>query len=165
MTPNRSDICAVLRSEILDGKYDGYARFPSEPSLARRFGVSRSTITRALDRLKHDGLLVSRKGSGSRVRFERLGGSRCIGILVPGPESNDFYAGIVKGAQAKCRELGYEPLLRRVTAADARCASGAMQRLSRGNSSADMLTESCFSRLRRIWTSTSSSWRRWTRLA
>lgn len=62
--------------------------------------------------------MVSRKGSGSRVRFERLGGSRCIGILVPGPESNDFYAGIVKGAQAKCRELGYEPLLRRVTAAD-----------------------------------------------
>ena len=118
MTPNRSDICAVLRSEILNGKYDGYARFPSEPLLARRFGVSRSTITRALDRLKQDGLLVSRKGSGSRVRFERLGGSRCIGILVPGPESNDFYAGIVKGAQAKCRELGYEPLLRRVTAAD-----------------------------------------------
>lgn len=118
MAPNRSDICAVLRSEILDGKYDGGVRFPSEPALARRFGVSRSTVTRVLDRFKQEGFLVSRKGSGSRVRFEKLGGSHCIGILVPGPESNDFYAGIVKGAQAKCRELGYEPLLRRVTAAD-----------------------------------------------
>lgn len=118
MTTGTTDIGAVLRSEILDGKFNGGARFPSEPALARRFGVSRSTITRALDRLKHDGLIVSRKGSGSRVRFEKLGGSRCIGILVPGPESNDFYAGIVKGAQEKCRELRYEPLLRRVTAAD-----------------------------------------------
>ena len=117
MTP-RQDICVVLRSEILDGKYDGAARFPSEPALARRFGVSRSTVTRALDTLKHDGLLVSRKGSGSRVRFEKLGGSRRIGLLVPGPDSNLFYAGIVKGAVEKCRELGYEPLIRRVTGAD-----------------------------------------------
>ena len=111
-------MCAVLRSEILDGKYDGGVRFPSEPALARRFGVSRSTVTRVLDRFKQEGFLVSRKGSGSRVRFEKLGGSRCIGLLVPGPESNLFYAGIIKGAVEKCRELGYEPLLRRVTAAD-----------------------------------------------
>ena len=107
-----------MRSEILDGKYDGGVRFPSEPALARRFGVSRSTVTRALDRLKQEGLIVSRKGSGVRVRFERLGGSRCIGLLVPGPESNRFYAGIVRGAEEKCRELGYEPLVRRVKAAD-----------------------------------------------
>ena len=118
MTSGKVDICVVLRSEILDGKYDGIARFPSEPALARRFGVSRSTVTRALDRLKLEGLLVSRKGSGSRVRFEKLGGSRRIGLLVPGPESNRFYAGIIQGAVSKCRELGYEPLIRRVTAAD-----------------------------------------------
>jgi len=118
VTSSKVDICVVLRSEILDGKYDGAARFPSEPALARRFGVSRSTVTRALDTLKHDGLLVSRKGSGSRVRFEKLGGSRCIGLLVPGPESNLFYAGIISGAVDKCRELGYEPLVRRIVAAD-----------------------------------------------
>lgn len=118
MTTNKVNIGAILRSEILDGKYDGAIRFPSEPALARRFGVSRSTITRVLAILKQDGLVVSRKGSGSRVRFEKLGGSRRIGLLVPGPESNLFYAGIVKGAVEKCRELGYEPLIRRVTAAD-----------------------------------------------
>ena len=118
MTSGKVDICVVLRSEILDGKYDGIARFPSEPALARRFGVSRSTVTRALDRLKLEGLLVSRKGSGSRVRFEKLGGSRRIGLLVPGPESNRFYAGIIQGVVSKCRELSYEPLIRRVTAAD-----------------------------------------------
>ena len=118
MTSLKPNICSVLRSEIIDGKYDGGVRFPSEPALARRFGVSRSTVTRALDRLKQEGLLVSRKGSGSRVRFEKLGGSRRIGLLVPGPESNLFYAGIIQGAVEKCRELGYEPLIRRVTAAD-----------------------------------------------
>ena len=118
MASNRSEICAVLRSEILDGKYNGGVRFPSEPALARRFGVSRSTVTRVLDRFKQEGLLVSRKGSGSKVRFEKLGGSRCIGLLVPGPETNSFYAGIVEGAVEKCRELGYEALIRRVTAAD-----------------------------------------------
>lgn len=118
MTSSKTNICAVLRSEILDGKYDGGVRFPSEPALARRFAVSRSTITRALDRLKQEGLIVSRKGSGARVRFEKLGGSRCVGLLVPGPESDRFYAGIVQGAVEKCRELGYEPLVRRVKAAD-----------------------------------------------
>lgn len=118
MAIGKAGICAVVRSEILDGKYDGGVRFPSEPALARRFGVSRSTVTRVLDRLKQDGLLVSRKGSGSRVRFEKLGGSRCIGLLVPGLESNDFYEEIIKGAHEKCRELGYELLVERVIAAD-----------------------------------------------
>ena len=107
-----------IRLDILAGKYDGGVRFPSEKSFARRYGVSRSTVTRVLETLKHDGLVASRKGSGTFVCFDRLGGSRRIGLLVPGPESNGFYEGIVKGAVAKCYELGYEPMLRRVVSED-----------------------------------------------
>ena len=59
------EIFDILRHEILTGKYDERGQFPSELSLARRFGVSRPTVTRALIGLKTSGLLVGRSGSGT----------------------------------------------------------------------------------------------------
>ena len=52
------EIFDILRHEILTGKYDERGQFPSELSLARRFGVSRPTVTRALIGLKTSGLLA-----------------------------------------------------------------------------------------------------------
>lgn len=44
------------------------ARLPSEQAMARHFGVSRTVIREAIARLKVDGLLETRKGSGAFVR-------------------------------------------------------------------------------------------------
>jgi GntR family transcriptional regulator len=48
------------------------ARIDSEPLLARRFGVSRFTVTRAIEILVRDGLLTRRQGLGTFVAPPRL---------------------------------------------------------------------------------------------
>jgi DNA-binding FadR family transcriptional regulator len=53
---------------ISDGRFPVNERLPAEQSLAELFGASRPVVREALERLRHDGLIVSRKGSGSYVR-------------------------------------------------------------------------------------------------
>lgn len=52
---------------IVSGHIAENARLPSEIELARRFGASRPVVREALARLRDDGLIVSRQGSGSYV--------------------------------------------------------------------------------------------------
>ena len=52
---------------IVSGEFTENARLPSETELARRFGASRPVVREALARLRDDGLIVSRQGSGSYV--------------------------------------------------------------------------------------------------
>src|SRR5688500_9458275 len=56
-----------LRSAIRSGLLDAGARLPSERSLATALGVSRATVVAALDELRADGLVSSRRGSGTVV--------------------------------------------------------------------------------------------------
>jgi len=58
-------ICKVLEQGIRDGEWS--ARLPTEQQLVARFGVSRPVVREALARLKGDGLIVSRQGSGAFV--------------------------------------------------------------------------------------------------
>jgi DNA-binding FadR family transcriptional regulator len=53
---------------IADGNFPVNERLPSEAKLALMFGASRPVVREALERLRADGLVVSRKGSGSYVR-------------------------------------------------------------------------------------------------
>jgi len=52
---------------IVSGEFAENARLPSEVDLSRRFGASRPVVREALARLRDDGLIVSRQGSGSYV--------------------------------------------------------------------------------------------------
>lgn len=54
-----------IRRSITDGEYAEEERLPGENALAERFDVSRPVIRAALKRLRDDGLVVSRQGSGS----------------------------------------------------------------------------------------------------
>jgi DNA-binding transcriptional MocR family regulator len=54
-----------LKRLILDGRLPLEARLPGERRLAETLGHSRITVTAALDRLRADGFVVSRIGSGS----------------------------------------------------------------------------------------------------
>lgn len=56
-----------LRVAISAGALPAGARLPPERLLAARLAVSRSTVVAAYDRLRSEGLLVSRQGSGTRV--------------------------------------------------------------------------------------------------
>lgn len=53
---------------IMSGEFALNARLPAEAELAKRFGASRPVIREALARLRDDGVIVSRQGSGSYVR-------------------------------------------------------------------------------------------------
>ncbi|SIO05242.1 GntR family transcriptional regulator, phosphonate transport system regulatory protein [Rhodovulum sp. ES.010] len=57
-------ITATLRDEIGAGHYPPGARLPTEADLARRFGVNRHTVRRALAALSDDGLVHPRRGAG-----------------------------------------------------------------------------------------------------
>jgi len=53
---------------IVAGEFAVNARLPSETELATRFGASRPVVREALARLRDDGVIVSRQGSGSYVK-------------------------------------------------------------------------------------------------
>ena len=56
-----------ILEQIVSGQLAEGIRLPPEVELARAFDVSRSTLRQALGRLQADGLIVSRRGSGSYV--------------------------------------------------------------------------------------------------
>src|SRR4051794_11964289 len=55
----------ALRAMVVDGRLAARTRVPSERALAPALGVSRGTVSRAYDRLRADGFLVSARGAGS----------------------------------------------------------------------------------------------------
>lgn len=60
-------IARTLRERIANGVYPVGTPLPAEDRLGEEFAVSRSTIRQALRELQGDGLIASRKGSGSVV--------------------------------------------------------------------------------------------------
>src|SRR6201995_957041 len=61
------DVAATLRGRITHGELRPGLRLPSERTLAQQLGVSRVTVVRALTRLRLEGLVVTRHGSGTYV--------------------------------------------------------------------------------------------------
>src|SRR3954469_16893859 len=55
----------ALRALVVEGRLAVRTRVPSERALAPELGVSRGTVSRAYDRLREDGYLVSARGAGS----------------------------------------------------------------------------------------------------
>jgi GntR family transcriptional repressor for pyruvate dehydrogenase complex len=53
---------------IISGEFSVDSRLPAETELAQRFGASRPVVREALARLRDDGIIVSRRGSGSYVK-------------------------------------------------------------------------------------------------
>ncbi len=64
---------ALVLRRIERGDLSIGSRLPSERVLAERLGLSRVTVVRALDQLRADGVLETKRGSGTHVRpLDRL---------------------------------------------------------------------------------------------
>jgi GntR family transcriptional repressor for pyruvate dehydrogenase complex len=64
-SPNLAEkVASVLREHVVGGSYGEAARLPTESAMSVQFGVSRTVVREAVSRLKSEGLLVSRQGSG-----------------------------------------------------------------------------------------------------
>ncbi|HVX43244.1 MAG TPA: GntR family transcriptional regulator [Mycobacteriales bacterium] len=62
--PRFNRVAGELRERIALGEYAGSGALPSEAELGRLHGVSRITVRRALEQLRDEGLVHSRKGAG-----------------------------------------------------------------------------------------------------
>lgn len=60
-------VVQALKDDIVGGVYPVGSQLPTEEELCSRFSVSRYTIREALRRLREDGLVSSRQGSGTTV--------------------------------------------------------------------------------------------------
>lgn len=61
----------LLSAALQDGTFPPESALPSEPQLCDRYGISRTTVRRALDRLEREGRIVRRRGSGTFARPQR----------------------------------------------------------------------------------------------
>lgn len=86
----------ALRLLILDGRVPLDVRLPGERELASALDVSRTTVSTAFGRLREQGHLVSRHGSGSRTSVPVGPGGPSIGGLV----ADDDHGAIDLGAAA-----------------------------------------------------------------
>jgi GntR family transcriptional regulator len=59
-----AEVAAAVRERIGAGRYGPGGAIESEAELGRQFSVSRVTVRRALEALREEGLLASRKGAG-----------------------------------------------------------------------------------------------------
>jgi len=73
----------IILGDIMRGRYTGGSRIPNERELARQYGVSRPTVSKALQELERRGLVERRPGSGTFVREPSMTAERRLGLLVP----------------------------------------------------------------------------------
>lgn len=65
--PLYRQLVGTLRNDIVRGVYPVGTQLPTEEELTARFAVSRHTVREALRQLRTDGLVSSRRGSGTTV--------------------------------------------------------------------------------------------------
>ena len=99
-------VADTLKREILNGKYESHERFPSEETLARRFGASRPTVERALRELKRESLLESRSGSGSYLTFAARNAAGALSVIAPDYHKIDFFTDLCDGIASAARIHG-----------------------------------------------------------
>ncbi|MVS98833.1 FadR/GntR family transcriptional regulator [Devosia marina] len=99
--PNLADsVYDRLMQEIIDGRFAIGARLPAEQSLSADYKVSRPVLREALARLRKDGIIATRQGSGNYVSRRP---DRSVGKIVPLSSLSDIQ---------RCYEfrIDFEPL-------------------------------------------------------
>jgi GntR family transcriptional regulator len=82
-------VYTVLSQALAEGDIGAGEALPSEPSLVRQYGVSRTTVRRALARLAAERCIVRRRGSGTfaRDKVARTVSARQIASIIDDPRS------------------------------------------------------------------------------
>jgi GntR family transcriptional regulator len=82
-------VYTVLSQALAEGVIAAGEALPSEPSLVRQYGVSRTTVRRALARLAAERSIVRRRGSGTfaRDKTAQFASARQIASILDDPRS------------------------------------------------------------------------------
>jgi GntR family transcriptional regulator len=113
--PLWAQLSSLLRERLLAGAYA--ERFPSEAELTAEFEVSRATVREAIRRLREEGLVDARRGSGTFVVRRRLdepvigapGLARAIVAAGLEEESRVLEAAELAASSEVAAALGLEP--------------------------------------------------------
>lgn len=70
------DLAAAVEMQVLDGQLTPGTRLPAEREMADALAVSRTLVGAALVQLRDNGLVASRRGSGSWITAPRRGGAQ-----------------------------------------------------------------------------------------
>jgi LacI family transcriptional regulator len=84
-----SQVTARISAEIEAGTWVGW--LPGERALTATLRVSRKTVRRAIEQLKHDGQIETEQGQGHRIIAQarpRRSGPDSVGLLIPDPLEN-----------------------------------------------------------------------------
>lgn len=124
--PAYRQLAQALRMLVLDGRIGLNVRLPGERELAAALGLSRTTVAAAFDRLRDEGFLESRQGSGSVTRLptaraeavpvesESAPGANLLNwthaALPAAPGVARAYAHAVETLPAYLGDLGYDAL-------------------------------------------------------
>ena len=118
-TARHRSIAEALKKEILGGKWSSASSpFPSERGLAKRFGVSRPTITLALQELRGEGLILRQRGRGTFLTGTARKLGRAIGLVVPGIGYGEVYPVICREVSRLAQKDGITLLFGDVSASD-----------------------------------------------
>jgi GntR family transcriptional regulator len=77
--PRFRELAAELRERVALGDHGPRGELESEAELGRRYAVSRVTVRRALEELREEGLVASRKGAGWYVVSGSIGQTLALG--------------------------------------------------------------------------------------
>ncbi len=67
LVPLHAQVEALVREMIKQPEYRNGAFLPNEMSLANQLGISRNTVRQAFNKLVYEGLLLRKKGVGTRI--------------------------------------------------------------------------------------------------
>ena len=102
----RETIFAALCERIREGRYADGSPFPSERTLARRFGVSRPTISLVLRELRGKGMLMQQKGSGTYLTRRAKALAAPIGLLLPDMHCGEIFPPISRELSRLAQNAG-----------------------------------------------------------
>lgn len=63
-------LAAALRQQVTTGAYQPGSALPTEDAIGRVHGVGRMSVRRALDVLRHEGLITTERGKPAEVRVQ-----------------------------------------------------------------------------------------------
>ena len=93
LMPKHAHLRSVLSNLIQDGNWSSGQKLPSEAQLSSQYGISRTTIIRALRDMERDGLVTRRQGAGTFVSNDHTD-RQTIGVLIPGLATNDIFLSV-----------------------------------------------------------------------
>ena len=97
-----------LNKKIDEGKLRPGDKIPSENELCTRFGLSRQTVRHAILSLSEEGLLESRRGSGTYVADQKADDSQRSVVAVVTTYVDDYiFPSTIRGIENTLSEKGY----------------------------------------------------------